>query len=91
MEFDPGLYLNVPEGFDDSDAEAQVHPIARRLFSARTAAEAFRDASEWVGEHNVKVIDVSWNFLWDEDLPNMLSVYFTFELEPEDDDQSGDA
>jgi hypothetical protein len=41
MEFDPGLCLDVPKGFDDRDAESRVHPMARKLFPATTAAEAF--------------------------------------------------
>ncbi|MFB7271716.1 hypothetical protein [Streptomyces sp. NPDC056244] len=86
MEFDPGLCLEVPEGFDDSDAESQVHPMARKLFPATTAADAFRKASEWVAEHEVFLVDVSWGFDYDEDEPYVLSIYFTFELEPEPED-----
>ncbi|MZE79492.1 hypothetical protein [Streptomyces xinghaiensis] len=85
MEFDPGLCLDVPEGFDDSDAESQVHPMARKLFPATTAAGAFGKAQEWVREHNVRLVDVSWDFLYDEDEPHVLSVYFTFEQDPEQD------
>ncbi|MEV0936639.1 hypothetical protein [Streptomyces phaeochromogenes] len=84
MELDPNLCLDVPEGFDDSDAESQVHPMARKLFPATTAAEAFGKAQEWVGENQVFLIDVSWDFAYDEDEPYTLSVYFTFELDPED-------
>ncbi|MEV7870976.1 hypothetical protein AB0P17_33870 [Streptomyces sp. NPDC088124] len=84
MELDPGLCLDVPEGFDDSDAETQVHPMARKLFPATTAAEAFRKACEWVGEQKVFLVDVSWDFAYDEDEPYTLSIYFTFELDPED-------
>ncbi|MDX3852741.1 hypothetical protein [Streptomyces sp. AK02-01A] len=84
MELDPGLCLDVPEGFDDADAENQVHPMARKLFPATTAAEAFRKAYEWVREHRVFLVDVSWDFAHDEDRPYTLSIYFTFELEPED-------
>jgi hypothetical protein len=84
MELDPGLRLDVPEGFDDSDADSQVHPMARKMFPAATAAEAFRKAHEWVGEHNVFLVDVSWDFAHDEDEPYTLSIYFTFELDPED-------
>ncbi|MFM9590237.1 hypothetical protein ACKI1J_14155 [Streptomyces scabiei] len=84
MRLDPDLCLAVPEGFDDSDAESQVHPMARKLFPATSAAEAFRRASVWVAEHAVFLVDVSWDFLHDEDEPYVLSVYFTFELDPED-------
>jgi hypothetical protein len=85
MEFDPGLCLDVPEGFDDTDAESQVHPMARKLFPATTAAEAFGKAQEWVAEHQVFLVDVSWDFAHGEDQPYTLSIYFMFELEPEDD------
>jgi hypothetical protein len=84
MELDPDLCLDVPEGFDDADAESQVHPIARKLFPATTAAEAFGKAQEWVGENQVFLLDVSWDFAYDEDEPYTLSIYFTFELEPEE-------
>ncbi|MFJ9905023.1 hypothetical protein ACIRVK_19350 [Streptomyces sp. NPDC101152] len=84
MNLDPNLCLDVPKGFDDSDAETQVHPVARKLFPAMTAAEAFGKAQEWVREHNVFLTDVSWDFMHDEDLPYLLSIYFSFELEPED-------
>jgi hypothetical protein len=83
MELDPGLCLDVPEGFDDSDAETQVHPMARKLFPAATAAEAFRKAHEWVREENVFLVDVSWDYTYDEAEPYTLSIYFTFELDPE--------
>ncbi|MFE6489270.1 hypothetical protein ACFVGN_40950, partial [Streptomyces sp. NPDC057757] len=63
---------------------SQVHPMARKLFTATTAAEAFGKAQAWVGEHDVFLIDVSWDFAHDEDEPCTLSIYFTFELEPED-------
>ncbi|MCC3650449.1 hypothetical protein LIX60_02830 [Streptomyces sp. S07_1.15] len=89
MEFDPGLCLDVPEGFDDSDAESQVHPMARKLFSATTAAGVFGKAQEWVREHNVRLVDVSWDFLYDEDEPYCLNVYFTFELDLEQDPGEG--
>ncbi|MFI8308206.1 hypothetical protein ACIF80_33305 [Streptomyces sp. NPDC085927] len=85
MELDPDLCLDVPEGFDDSDAETQVHPMARKLFPATTAAGAFGKAQEWVREHPVFLVDVSWNYACDEDEPYVLSVYFTFEPDPEDD------
>jgi len=56
---DPGYCIDVPPGFDDSDEDAQVHPTARRLFSARTTAEVFAKAQQWVSEHNVFLVDVS--------------------------------
>ncbi|MGW0704913.1 hypothetical protein ACWD4G_02870 [Streptomyces sp. NPDC002643] len=46
MEPDPDLCLTVPAGFDDSDADSQVHPMARKLFPAATAADAFEPDSE---------------------------------------------
>ncbi|MEU9125432.1 hypothetical protein AB0C96_37350 [Streptomyces sp. NPDC048506] len=84
MERDPNLCLDVPEGFDDSDAETGVHPVARKLFPATTAADAFAKAHEWVREHRIRLVDVSWDLLHDEDEPHCLSIYFTFELDPED-------
>lgn len=84
MELDPDLCLDVPDGFDDTEAETQVHPMARKLFLATSAAEAFQKAHDWVKEHEVFLVDVSWTFLHDEDEPCMLSIYFTFELEPEE-------
>ncbi|MFD4899851.1 hypothetical protein [Streptomyces sp. NPDC056844] len=83
MEIDPDLCLEVPEGFDDTDADSQVHPMARKLFFATTAAGAFGKAQEWVGEHNIRLADVSWDHLYDEDEPYMLGIYFTFEPDPE--------
>ncbi|MFI1394604.1 hypothetical protein [Streptomyces sp. NPDC020681] len=84
MVLDPNFCLDVPEGFDDSDAETGVHPIARKLFPATTAADAFRKAHEWVREQNIRLQDVSWDFFHGEDEPYCLSVYFVFELDPED-------
>ena len=58
---DPDDYsIIVPPGFDDSDDEAQVHPMARRLFPGRTPAEVFAKAAQWVGKHDLTVVDVSW-------------------------------
>ena len=57
--------------------------MARELFPATTAAEAFRKAYEWVGEHEVFLVDASWDFVHDEDEPYTLSIYCTFELGPE--------
>ncbi|WP_314178421.1 hypothetical protein [Streptomyces winkii] len=84
MELDPGLCLDVPEGFDDSDADSQVHPMARKLFTGTTAADTFGKAQEWVGGHDVFLVDVSWDYAYDEDEPYTLSIYFTFELEPDE-------
>ncbi|MFV2172946.1 hypothetical protein ACFHW2_23075 [Actinomadura sp. LOL_016] len=77
----------MPPGFDDSgDEDGQVHPVARRLFCARTTAEVFAKAQQWVSRHdNVFVVDVSWDYMHDEPEPFSLSLYLTFELEPEDD------
>lgn len=84
MTLDPDLCLRLPRGFDDSDAPTQVHPMARKLFPAATAAEALARASRWVAEHDVRVVDVAWDPAWGEDEPHTLSLYFTFELDPED-------
>ncbi|OEV05123.1 hypothetical protein AN216_04395 [Streptomyces oceani] len=81
---DPDLCLDVPEDFDDSDAEPQVHPIGRKLFQGTTAAEAFRKAHEWVAGHDLLVQDVSWDYLYGNDEPHTLSLYFVFDLDPED-------
>lgn len=43
-DLDPDYCLDVPPGFDDSGDDAQVHPMACRLFPARTAAEVFATA-----------------------------------------------
>ncbi|NLU66765.1 hypothetical protein [Streptomyces sp. HNM0574] len=81
MAIDPGFCLDVPEGFDDSEDETGVHPIARKLFPASTAAGAFEKAHAWLREQDVRVADVSWSYLHGEDEPHTLSVYFIFELE----------
>jgi hypothetical protein len=88
---DPDYCIDVPPGFDDSDDDAQVHPMARRLFSARTTAEVFAKAQQWVSEHNVFLVDVSWNWAHDEPEPFTLAVYFTFERVPEAEDESAGA
>ncbi|GAA3419319.1 hypothetical protein [Streptosporangium vulgare] len=81
------MYLNVPADFDDSDADSQVHPVARLLFPARTNAEAFGLAQEWLSVHqNVFLVDVSWDYASDEPNPITLTIYFTFEIEDEDED-----
>ncbi|MEU7429874.1 hypothetical protein AB0B07_03125 [Streptomyces sioyaensis] len=84
MVLDPNFSLDVPEGFDDSDAETGVHPMARKLFLGTTAAEAFRKAHEWLREQKVRLVDVSWTVSDGEDEPYTLSIYFTFEPDPED-------
>lgn len=61
-----------------------MHPIARKLFPGATSAEAFRKAHEWLREQSVRLVDVSWTVLDGEDEPYTLSIYFTFELDPED-------
>lgn len=55
---DSDYCIDVPAGFDDSDEDSQVHPMPRRLFSARTAAEVFAKAEQWAGEHKVFLVDV---------------------------------
>ncbi|WP_016700755.1 hypothetical protein [Actinoalloteichus spitiensis] len=87
---DDDYRLDVPASFDDSDDEdGQVHPIARRLFSGATAAEVFEKARRWVSEHDVFLIDVSWNWLHDEPEPFWLSVYFRFEFDEDEDEDEG--
>ena len=53
--------------------------MARLMFSGNTAAEVFGKAQEWVGTHNVFLVDVSWGHLHDEPEPYYLTIYFTFE------------
>ncbi|WP_406724959.1 hypothetical protein WJ438_10255 [Streptomyces sp. GD-15H] len=84
MEIDPALRLDVPEDFDDSDAETRVHPMARKPFPSTTAAGAFGKAQKWVREHNVFLVDVSWDYAYDEDEPYTLCVYSRLECGPED-------
>ncbi|MEU6705449.1 hypothetical protein [Streptomyces wuyuanensis] len=84
MVLDPRFCLDVPKGFDDSDAETGVHAMARKLFPATTAAEAFKKAHDWVRGQGVRLVDVSWDFFHDEDEPYCLSIYFVFEGDPED-------
>jgi hypothetical protein len=84
---DSDYCIDVPPGFDDSDDEGQVHPMARRLFVGHTAAEVFAKVQHWVSQHRVFLVDVSWNRLPDEPQPFMLSVYFTFERDPDAEEQ----
>jgi hypothetical protein len=79
MKRDPDLYLDVPSDFDDSDAEAQVHAVACRLFPSRTNAGAFAAAQEWVSAHDIRIIDTSWTHFDGESEPLCLALYFTFE------------
>ncbi|BEL04143.1 hypothetical protein Q0Z83_023340 [Actinoplanes sichuanensis] len=82
--------LDVPAGFDDSaDEDGQVHAMARRLFSATTAAEVFGKAQRWIAQQQIFVVDVSWNRMHDEPEPYVLSVYFTFEPEPAESQTAG--
>lgn len=62
-----------------------VHPIAE--MAARTTAGMFVKAQQWVTEHNVFLVDVSWNWAHDEPEPFTLAVYFTFERDPEAEDE----
>ena len=84
---DSDYCIDVPRGFDDSDDDAQVHPMARRLFSGRTAAEVFGKAQHWVSEQEVFLVDVSWNWAHDEPEPCTLSIYFTFEHDGDAEEQ----
>jgi hypothetical protein len=84
MDRDPDYYLQVPADFDDADADSQVHPMARLLFSGKTNAEVFDRARQWVGEHDVVLVDTSWKYMYGEDEPLLLTIYFTFEDEPDD-------
>jgi hypothetical protein len=55
--------------------------------TARTTAGVFAKAQQWVSEHNVFPVDVSWNWAHDEPEPFTLAVYFTFERDPEAEDE----
>ncbi|MFJ7047521.1 hypothetical protein ACIQVC_29570 [Streptomyces sp. NPDC101112] len=85
----PSYCLDVPKDFDDSEEDSQVHPMARKFFLGTSAAQVFSRAQAWVGEHDVRVIDVSWDHLSGEDEPLCLSVYFVFELPEEDEEDEG--
>ena len=86
---DPDYCLDVPAGFDDSDDDGQVYPVACRLFAARTAAEVFAKAQQWVSRHDVFLVDVSWTWAHDEPEPFTMAVYFSFVPEPEPDHEPG--
>lgn len=83
---DPDMFLELPPTFDDShDPEGQVHPVARRLFSASSPAEVFDKARRWLvthEAHNPRVLDVTWDHFDDETEPYSLSVYLSFDVEP---------
>ncbi|MEV8375964.1 hypothetical protein AB0P21_24715 [Kribbella sp. NPDC056861] len=76
---DPDLCIKLPKDFDDSDAEAQVHPVARLFFIGRTNAEVFAQAQEWLGAHDVLLQDISWKHLQGEDNPLQLTIHFYFQ------------
>jgi hypothetical protein len=76
---DPDLCIKLPAGFDDSEADAQVHPVARLFFSGRTNAEVFAKAQEWLSAHDVLLQDISWKHLKDEDEPLQLTIHFYFQ------------
>ncbi|GGZ40785.1 hypothetical protein [Streptomyces bluensis] len=78
----PDFCLDVPDGFDDSEAETGVHPVARKLFLGSSPAQVFSKAHTWVSEHDVHIQGLSWDFLDGEGEPHCLSMYFTFELRP---------
>lgn len=80
MRSEPNLYLMVPNDFDDSNADSQVHPVARKMFFGSVMAEPFKEASEWIAAHDVRVIDTAWEIAAaEEEFSYVLSVYFTFE------------
>ncbi|WP_405724406.1 hypothetical protein OG885_00695 [Streptomyces sp. NBC_00028] len=80
MRSEPNLYLMVPHDFDDSDADSQVHPMARKLFFGSAVAEPFEEAAKWVAAHDVRVIDTSWEIApAGEEFSYVLSLYFSFE------------
>ncbi|MFF3637449.1 hypothetical protein [Streptomyces sp. NPDC002250] len=80
MRTEPRLHLMVPDDFDDSDADSQVHPMARKMFFGSAMAEPFAEAAAWVAAHDVRIIDTAWeNAPAGETFSCVLSVYFTFE------------
>ncbi|MEV5408799.1 hypothetical protein AB0K60_08175 [Thermopolyspora sp. NPDC052614] len=82
---DSGYEIYVPPGFDDSEADAQVHAIARLFFPGKTQAEAFGKAEEWLSANRVLVTAVSGDYLLGEDEPFHLAIYFRFLEEDEPD------
>ena len=83
MKNDPELCVEVPDHFDDSDADSQVHAVAKRLFFSPTNAGAFAAAHEWISAHAIHVLDTSWNSFPGEESPFCLGVYFTFDPDDE--------
>ncbi|MFR0355173.1 hypothetical protein [Streptomyces sediminimaris] len=80
MRSEPDLHLMVPDDFDDSDAESQVHPMARKMFFGSIMAEPFEAASTWIAAHDIRVIDTAWEIApAGEEFAYVLSLYFTFE------------
>jgi hypothetical protein len=84
MNRDNDYLLDVPAGFDDSDADSQVHPIACLLLPGATNADAFAAAQQFVSANDVRVVDVAWNYFYGEPEPHSLTLYFTFERDDED-------
>jgi hypothetical protein len=85
MRSEPNLYLMVPNDFDDSHADSQVHPMARKMFFGSAMAEPFEKASEWIAAHDVRVIDTAWEISpAGEEFAYVLSVYFSFEDDGKD-------
>ncbi|TQJ92502.1 hypothetical protein FBY22_3371 [Streptomyces sp. SLBN-31] len=56
-----------------------MHAMARKLFLGASAAQVFSKAHAWVSGQDIRIADVSWDFLDGEDEPHCLAVYFTFE------------
>ncbi|MGW1564265.1 hypothetical protein ACWCQ1_48665 [Streptomyces sp. NPDC002144] len=80
MRSEPDLYLMVPDDFNDSHADSQVHAMARKMFFGSVMAEPFEKAARWIAENDVRLSDTAWeNAPADEEFPYVLSVYFTFE------------
>lgn len=80
MRSEPDLHLMVPDRFDDSDADSQVHPVARKMFFGSRMADPFAEAAEWITAHDVRVLDTAWeNAPAGEEFSCVLSVYFVFE------------
>ena len=77
MAIDPDLCIELPAGFDDSDSESQVHPIARKMFFGRTNAEVFGKAQLWASEQNVHLIDAAW----DEEIDSRIEDIVTGKVE----------
>ncbi|MEU3272968.1 hypothetical protein ABZ639_19170 [Saccharomonospora sp. NPDC006951] len=73
--------LDIPPDFDDSDADAQVHPIARLMFLGRTNAEVFGKVAQWTSVYNVLIVDMSVDFVFDEPEPVQVAIYFAFDDE----------